>query len=303
MAGYPTFHGVGLGGGGTTVTPEATTQTWPGAFTTTDPGGVASWVWTAPDGTDQSASLTGGDGDTNDYMVCGLHVIKGLDGAGNVLAVHEVMVGDPAGFVPGAVKLPDFTTGTLTALSGIVKSITATGYTIDKTAPGSGNLPANYDYITWPFVIPAGKRVEVWYRDTNKAGWTANSSLVMNGIILSSNVAIPATATVHVGAGDYRWGGAAYRVSRVSLNTFAAVNPTGAVNISHGILLSSGDGSAWDLVVRGELDNGSNLGPNAEVSVTLDLDNVARAGIFCGRQTTSGSDEVVTGLEAYIMVY
>ncbi len=50
----------------------------------------------------------------------------------------------------------------------------------------------------------------------------------MNGIILSSDVSIPATATVHIGAGDYRWGGSAFRVSRVNLNSFGAVNPAGA---------------------------------------------------------------------------
>lgn len=225
-----TQHAQGHSGGAAAVVPDQTQQDWPAAFTTTDPGGVASWLWEAPDGTDQSANLApgSGNGDTADYVLCGLHLIKGLDAAGDIVALHEVMVGDPAGFIPGAIRLPDFTTGTLTALSGIVKTITADGYTIDKTAPASGNLPVNYDYITWPFDIPAGKRVEVWYRDTNKAGWTANSALVMNGIILSSDVSIPATATVHIGAGDYRWGGSAFRVSRVNLNSFGAVNPAGA---------------------------------------------------------------------------
>jgi len=84
-------------GGGYEVTPQTTAQSAPGSFTSTSGGGT-TWTWTAPDGSDQSAHLTDGDGDTSDYPMAGDHYIEEVDGSGYVTAVHVVTFAGPVGW-------------------------------------------------------------------------------------------------------------------------------------------------------------------------------------------------------------
>lgn len=206
----PNFVGTGLGGGAT-VTPQATTQTWPTTFTTTDPGGVSSWVWTAPDGTDQSASLTAGDGDMADYVHPGLHTIQGLDGSGNVLALHEIQVGNS----DGSLDFP-LDGGTLQDPGGTphVVSRTATSITItDIATPADADRPVVYRTLN---VAPTLR----YYA----AGYTMDAAMVAGDVRAISQMLITAgptdipNETKTFGGGFYKTSAGSYS-SRLRIGT------------------------------------------------------------------------------------
>ena len=196
---YPTTIPEIGGGGAAAVTPQATQQDWPAAFTTADPG-AATWTWTAPDGTDQSAHLTDGDGDTMDYAVNGLHVIAGLDAAGGVVALHEIMLGDPAAVIPGAMVLPDWDTLSKHDPRAYDKGRGADYIELDGPYYGASSVDFIWLYTT--ITIPTGKSPRLWYVEDGSA-WTQRN--IHSGCFLSSDATDPAGAAFHAYGGNFRY--------------------------------------------------------------------------------------------------
>jgi len=279
------------GDGSAPVVPEATQQDWPGAFVTTDPGDVASWTWTAPDGTDRSGDLTFGNGDTLDYPICGVHTIKGLDATGNVLATHEVQVGDPTAYIPGAIRVPDFTTLTLSDPSSQVVARTANSITLVAASPGA--TPSHWAYLRTALAIPAGKRVRMWAIERTATPWAVKQTLI--GGFLSADSQNPATAAVHFGATVYRYnvpnygqsgrffGGASFGQTSFSADRVVAQED----------VISSPDGTIENLFVTQQALDGTQSGNNTEVDYAQDLGDVVEAGVCIGRQVT-GVETTIT---------
>lgn len=179
----------GIGGGGTTVTKQTTAQTWPGAFTSTTGGGT-TWTWTAPDGSDQSASLTDGDGDTGDYPMAGDHRIEEVDGSGYVTAVHVITVAGPAGWFRASlaggttINATKFGVGTdfsgysfdveIGLLNGRMSSLSCGARVIDIGAPAGTLLTVMLDVGTFSGNNPSPSSANIGVCCLDAASLVAN---------------------------------------------------------------------------------------------------------------------------------
>jgi len=205
----PNFIGTGLGGG-TPVALQETAQAWPAAFTTTDPGGVTSWTWSAPDGSDRSADLTGADGDLIDYFMSCIHVVRGWSGAGgtgNVLAVHEITLGDTEGWcdVPAD-------EGTLVNPSGYWTARSAGSLTVQDTVQAAGSR----SYTYWALSLP-GAPGTMQTRVFLDAATQGSSDSTIVDIQVTDDLAALDGSGYTLAAGVYVFGGNAFM--RIVLRT------------------------------------------------------------------------------------
>lgn len=289
-------------GGGTPVVPGATAQTWPAAFTTTDPGAV-SWTWTAPDGSDQTAHLTGGNGDTSDYVNTGAHLVLGWDGAGgtgNIVAVHEITLGSPAAAVPGAMTLPDWDTLSKHDPRSYDNGRTANTITLDGAYYSTSS--ADFIWLYTTISIPTGKNVRLWYVEDGTA-WTQRN--IHCCPFVSSDATDPAGASTHLFGGNFR-----YWLPNRGKNSAGAgaMSPSvGAENTDQFVatLLAEAGPDGECSLVRSfattaafvSLQNNKLYGINP----MQDLDDVAHIGIAFGR-TQAQAAHVITGT-VYVEVF
>jgi hypothetical protein len=293
-AGENNFIGIGIGGGGG-VAPQTSSEPWPTTFTSTS-GGGSTWTWTAPDGTDQSAHLTGGDGDLNDYPVPGVHVIEEQDGGGNTTALHTITLGTEGWLVlgDGGKSLLDM------ALSADpnsqLVSRAASSIVLNKTKPATvtGN---DYFRLSLPLAIPAKKRARCRITRTSDTG-----SMGIVGCGLCKDPA-DLTDTVQFAALQENFG-ATPRAGRMTLGAgvnFA--NTAAGCTTGEGAMTAGNNGTTINWFVT--QFNPSTGAPSAfytDINVAYDQTQVAYATVIGIRESTQGADTTI-GIKAEIQFY
>jgi hypothetical protein len=293
-AGENNFIGIGLGGGGG-VAPQTSSEPWPTTFTSTS-GGGSTWTWTGPDGSDQSAHLTGGDGDLADYPVPGVHVIEEQDGGGNTTALHTITLGTEGWLVlgDGGKSLLDMT---LSAdPNSQIASRTATTITLDKTKPATmdGNNGAT---LSLPLTIPTGKRLRCRITRTSDTG--------LRGMVGVGICKDPTdhTDTISAVVHNEEYGGTARAGRMVLGGSIAWCNLVALQKGGEGTMHSGNDGSCirWD-VTQFNPATGTPNTSITDVTVSFDLDDVAYAVVWAFRVATVGADTTI-GVKAEIQLY
>ena len=283
-----------LGGGGTTVTPQTSSEPWPTTFTTVS-GGGSTWTWTAPDGSDQSASLAGGDGDLADYPVPGVHVIEEQDGSGNTTALHVITLGVDGWLRLGSGGKSLLEMNLAADPNSQLVSRTADTITLSKTKPATIN-GNDYFRLALPLTIPTGKMVRCRIVRTSDTG---NDGIMGCGLCKDPT---DLTDTVQFAALNELYG-ANGRGGRMTLG--GAINymgPVSGMDGSMGQMASSPDGSTrnW-FVTQYNPSTGAITAADTEINVAYDLDDVAYAVVQGIREVTKGADTTI-GILAEIQI-